>query len=380
MLSKEGFYARKTLHHAIFVLFCTCSDYKTTVKDGHAMKRINSTEIAKLAGVSRSTVSRVINNYPNVPEATREHVMRIIKENHYFPQLSGKMLTGKHSHTIGLFWITDSTSIANDTLSSRYFMSIVDEAASKNYLVLAMVVRNLYDPENIQFVRRIFSEGRIDAGIFVGADLNTPLISDLLDAGEILGIFDYTDPAHHPNMVAVNFEQNSGEKIIDYLYGIGHRKIAIINGNMARLSCIQRNESFLRGMQKHGLPIRNEWLVYAGITKGGGYRAAKQLLQNSVNDLPSVICANNDWAAYGVYQALYEQGISIGDQISVIGIDGHPHNELALPGLTSVEFNFREMFSLLVDRVLDLVETGKTAQNEYYLEGKLIVRKSCKEL
>ena len=162
----------------------------------------------------------------------------------------------------------------------------------------------------------------------------------------------------------------------------GNRKaeLAIINGNMARLSCIQRNESFLRGMQKHGLPIRNEWLVYAGITKGGGYRAAKQLLQNSVNDLPSVICANNDWAAYGVYQALYEQGISIGDQISVIGIDGHPHNELALPGLTSVEFNFREMFSLLVDRVLDLVETGKTAQNEYYLEGKLIVRKSCKEL
>ena len=344
------------------------------------MKRINSTEIAKLAGVSRSTVSRVINNYPNVPEATREHVMRIIKENHYYPQLSGKMLTGQKSGTLGLFWVTNSTSIANDTLSSRYFMSIVDEAASKNYLVLAMIVRNLYDQENVQFVRRIFSEGRIDAGIFVGADLNTPVINDLLDAGEILGIFDYTDPAHHPNMIAVNFEKDSGEKIIDYLYEIGHRKIALINGNMARLSCIHRNESFLQGMQKHGLPIRNEWLAYAGITKNGGYKAAMQLLQYSAGDLPTVICANNDWAAYGVYQALYESNISIGDQISVVGIDGHPHNELAYPGLTSVEFDFKEMFTILVDRVTDLIETGQTEQNEYYLEGKLVIRNSCKKL
>ncbi len=344
------------------------------------MKRINSTEIAKLAGVSRSTVSRVINNYPNVPEATRERVMRIIKENHYYPQLSGKMLTSQKSGTIGLFWVTDSTSIANDTLSSRYFMSIVDAAAARNYLVLAMIVRNLYDPENIQFVHRIFSEGRIDAGIFVGVDLNTPLINDLLDAGEILGIFDYTDPAHHPNMVAVNFEQDSGEKIIDYLYGLGHRKIALVNGNMARLSCIHRNESFLRGMQKHGLPIRNEWLAYAGITKRGGYKATMQMLQNHLDDLPTVICANNDWAAYGVYQALYELNISIGDQISVIGIDGHPHNELALPGLTSVEFDFKQMFSLLVDRVIELIETGKAEQNDYYQEGRLVIRNSCKTL
>ena len=104
------------------------------------------------------------------------------------------------------------------------------------------------------------------------------------------------------------------------------------------------------------------------------------MLQDHLDDLPTVICANNDWAAYGGYQALYELNIGIGDQVSVIGIDGHPHNELALPGLTSVEFDFKKMFSLLVDRVVELIETGKTEQNDYYQEGKLVIRNSCKTL
>ena len=69
------------------------------------MKRINSNDIAKLAGVSRSTVSRVVNGYSNVPEETRKKVMKVIKEHHYYPLLSGQLLTGKGTKTLGLFWM-----------------------------------------------------------------------------------------------------------------------------------------------------------------------------------------------------------------------------------------------------------------------------------
>ena len=344
------------------------------------MKRINSTEIAKLAGVSRSTVSRVINNYPNVPEATREHVMRIIKENHYYPQLSGKMLTGKRSRTIGLFWITDCSSIANDALSSQYFMHIIDKATNRNYMILSCVLKNLTDSENVQFVRRTYSEGRIDAGIFVGADLDTPLLNDLLDAGEVVGIFDYTDPKHHPTLAAVNFEPDSGEKIIDYLYGLGHRKFAVIDGDLKKLSCIHRSESYLKGIRDHGLTVPEKWRGNAGITQRGGYECAKRMLEGTLDDLPTAICANNDCVAFGVYQALYELGIGIGSQISVVGLDGHPHNPNAYPALTSVEFDFNEMFSILVDRVIELVENGQIDQNEYYMPGRLVLRDSCQSL
>ena len=344
------------------------------------MKRINSTEIAKLAGVSRSTVSRVINNYPNVPEATREHVMRIIRENHYYPQLSGKMLTGKRSKTIGLFWVRDSSSIANDSLSSMYFMHIIDEATFRNYMILSCIVRNLTDPENVQFVRRTFNEGRIDAGIFVGMDLDTPVITELLDAGEVVGTFDYTDPAHHPTLISANFEKNIGGKLAEYLCGLGHRKIAVVSGDMHKLTCIDRKESLIAALGSMGITVPDKWNRDAGITQNDGYLSAKAMLEATMDDLPTVICANNDCAAFGVYQALNELGIGIGTEVSVVGIDGHPHNKFAYPALTSVEFDFRKMFSTLVDRVIDLLETGETDQNEFYMEGKLVIRDSVKDL
>ena len=344
------------------------------------MKRINSTEIARLAGVSRSTVSRVINNYPNVPEATREHVMRIIRENHYYPQLSGKMLMGKRSRTIGLFWVTDCSSIANDSLSSMYFMHIIDEATFRNYMILSCVVRNLTDPDNVQFVRRTFNEGRIDAGIFVGMDLNTPIITELLDTGEVVGTFDYTDPAHHPTLISANFEKNIGEKVADCLYELGHRKVAVIHGDMNKLTCIDRAEGTIAALEKRGITVPDKWTGYAGITQNGGYECAKAMLSATLDDLPTAICASNDCVAFCVYQALNELGIGIGTDISVIGADGHPHNGFAYPTLTSVEFDFREMFSTLVDRLIDLLETGETEQNEYYMEGTLVIRDSVRDL
>ena len=102
------------------------------------MKRTNSSDIARMAGVSRSTVSRVINNYSNVPENTRRKVMQVIKENNYYPQLSGQILAGMKQKTIGIFW-AGSNSLASDSLSSSYFMHMLDAAKDRGYLVLACI-------------------------------------------------------------------------------------------------------------------------------------------------------------------------------------------------------------------------------------------------
>ena len=154
------------------------------------MKKVTSNDIARLAGVSRSTVSRVLNGYSNVPDETRKKVMKIVKEHHYYPQLSGQLLTGMSTRTIGLFWFGNDA-IANDSLTSSYFMHIIDAAAKRGYLVLANLLDNLTDKDNINQVRKIFMEGRIDAGIFVGLDNNEPLIDELVEADKIVGLFDY---------------------------------------------------------------------------------------------------------------------------------------------------------------------------------------------
>lgn len=344
------------------------------------MKRITSNDIAKLAGVSRSTVSRVINGYSDVPPATRAKVMKVIKENHYYPQLSGQLLTGKLMKTIGFFWRSGGN-IANNPLTSSYFVNTIEAAASRGYLVLTCILNDLDSEENINYIKKIFMEGRIDAGIIVGAGNNEPFIDELLDLGKIVGLFDYyheNEPI--PNRITVNFDRASGEQTIDYLYSIGHRKISIIDGNMSRFSSMQRHEGYLRGILKHNLPIQNKWLTYGGITEESGYEAAKSLLERCNGDYPTAICACNDAVAFGVYRACGEYGLKIPEDISVMGIDGNLNGEYSNPPLTTISFDFKDMFYSLVTRVIDTINNEEAVERDVFIPGNLVLRKSCKHL
>jgi LacI family transcriptional regulator len=344
------------------------------------MKKMTSNDIAKLAGVSRSTVSRVINGYTNVPPETRSAVMKVIKEHHYYPQLSGQLLTGKQSKTIGFFWISNGT-ISISPLASSYFVNIIEAAASQGYLVLTCILSNFSDKENINYVRKIFMEGRIDAGIIVGADNNEPLIEELVGLGKIVGLFDYFHEGEIiPNRITVNFERSSGERAIDYLYNIGHRKIGIIDGNMRRISSAQRHESYLRGMIKYNLPMENKWLCYGGITEASGYASAKNLLENSHGDYPTAICAANDAVAFGAYKACKEIGLRIPEDISIIGNDGDISGEHSDPPLTTVSFDFKMMFNSLVSRVIDTINKKEDVETDVFIPGTFIERKSCRRI
>lgn len=347
------------------------------------MKKINSNDIARLAGVSRSTVSRVINGYANVPEETRKKVMKVIKEHHYYPQLSGQLLSGMNTKTIGLFWFVwrgDST-IANDPLSSSYFMHIIDAATKRGYLVLSCVLDNLKDKQTVNYVRKIFMEGRIDAGVFVGADNNEPLVDELIAADKIVGLFDYYHEGEAiPNKLSVNFDSASAEQTVDYLYSLGHRKIAVIDGDFTRRSCVERHEGYLRGLMKHNLPIKNKWMAYGGIYQPGGYEAAKTMLSACMDDLPTAICANNDPVAFGVYKACAELGLRIPEDISVVGNDGHPRGKELTPRLTTFAFDFREMFASLVDRVIDTIEEKENVPHTEFIPSVLVERESCRRI
>lgn len=344
------------------------------------MKRINSNDIARLAGVSRSTVSRVINGYPNVPEETREKVMKVVKENRYYPLISGQLLTGKLAKTVGLIWLT-STHVGNDALTNSYFMHIIDAATRRGYLVLSCILNNLSDKENANYVRKIFLDGRVDAGIFVGTSNNEPLIDELVGLGRIVGLFDfYHEGEEVPNRISVNFDRDSGEHTIDYLYSLGHRKIAVIDGDLSRLSCIHRHESYLRGFTKHSLPMQNKWMAYGGIVRETGYAAAKAMLSACMDDLPTAVCANNDGVAFGVYDACADLGLRIPEDISVVGADGHPTGQHTSPPLTTFSLDFKEMFASLVNRVIDVVEEKENVPQSVFFQSTLVERESCRRI
>jgi LacI family transcriptional regulator len=293
--------------------------------------------------------------------------------------LCGQLLAGKRTGTIGFFWISESA-IANDFLSSTYLVHVTECATEMGYLVLTCILRNFCDKENIEHVKKIFMQERIDAGIFIGLNNNEPLIDELVSKNKIVGVFDYFRPeCSEPNRISVNFEANTGMKAIDYVCGKGHRDIAIIDGNMNRYSSLKRHEGYLSGMQKHSVDMRREWMHSADITEESGYKATLDLISNC-SKLPTVICCNNDSVAFGAYRALGEKGISVPGQMSVVGIDGHLRGRLVSPPLTTFEFDFRNFFYSLVSRTIAAIEMKPGVKTTEFIESKLVERGSVQDM
>lgn len=344
------------------------------------MNEVNSSEIAKLAGVSRSTVSRVINNYPNVPMTTRRKVMEVIQEKNYYPNLSAQVLAGKKTSTLGLF-IIERGQVSADSLSNFLITSIIEQASINGYYVLTNIVRDTNNIKSIENIKEVFYQRRVDGGIFIGANNYEPMIEELIQSGFVIGIVDQELPrVFEPNRIVSSFDNEIGAtKAVDYLASLNHKKIGVINGNMSRIAGTQKYLGFIKGLKKHGIPINDKWILEGDFSYQSGYVAAKQLYERKI-DLPTAIFAANDSTAFGAIKAFNENSIRIPDDISIIGFDNHMLSEHTNPPLTTLRVDFIEMMQKLTENIVSVIEGRKLETNYFKVGTQLIVRQSCKDL
>jgi len=341
---------------------------------------INSVEVARLAGVSRSTVSRVINNYPNVPSETKEKVLKAIKELNYFPNMSAQMLAGKKSKTIGLFMVSSGQAF-NDVLTNMMIVSVIENASIYDYHVLTYIIRNKHDENVINNVREVFFQRRIDAGIFIGTEHSEPFVEELIDEGFIIGILDeeHSDQ-EHPNRVVANFNNESGLKqAIAYLVGLGHKDIGIVNGDKRRLSGTKKYEGYVLAMKHSGLEINEKWVLAADFNESTGYAVMKSFL-NTGQQLPTAMIAANDSVAFGMMRAMTEHGLSIPQDISVIGFDDHILSVTHRPALTTVKVDFKQLFKEMINIIIHKIEHPNQEIKEIHMDCSLIIRDSCQRV
>jgi LacI family transcriptional regulator len=340
----------------------------------------NSEEIAKLAGVSRSTVSRVVNNYSNVPEKTRAKVMEVIQQYNYHPNLSAQVLAGKKTKTIGLFFI-ESGHVASDSLSNLMITSIIENASSFGYYVLTNIIRNPQDPKQAFSAKETFYQRRIDGGIFIGAANHEPFIEELVEEGFMVAVVDQNLPGHdEPNRINVNFDyEHSVNAAVDYLVSLHHKHIGIINGDMKRYAGPSKYEAFVSAMNRNKLPIEEKWVLQGNFNETSGYQAIEQLFASHVV-LPTALVAANDSVAFGAIRALQEKGIRVPEDISVIGFDDHMLSARFQPSLTTFKMDFDSMMHKLTQLLIEHIEQGAKVFNKVMIQSHLIVRESCKKL
>ncbi len=282
---------------------------------------INTAQIAKLAQVSRSTVSRVLNNYSNVPEKTREKVQAVIDEYGYTPNHFARSLVGMDSTIVGIF-IAD----INDTdspqewvgMNSPYNMellsNLIDGLKAHGYMALVNIIS---DPREFDQLVQLFESRMICGGIFTGFPYQTAVLSEIAMKYNAVFIdqFSASDAATAP-MKTVNCDNYfGGYQATKYLIDHGHRHILHIEGD-DRLSSLERKKGYLQAM--HDCGNLSPHVVQGLYKEDVAFRETVRYLEIHQ---PTAIFAANDIMSLGAIRAIQAEGCLVGEDISVIGFD-----------------------------------------------------------
>ncbi len=347
---------------------------------------MRSEDIAKLAGVSRSTVSRVINNYPDIPKKTKDKVLKIIEQYHYEPNTSARVLAGKATNTIGLFVVSmaereNENRIYRNNYFAPFVDAVIDTANAAGYYVL---VHTVYTAEDFLKVKSAFLQKRIDGGIIVGTQQNTELIREIAGFGDPFVLIDYNIAEiieHHldkNHLAVINSNDYEGASAaMRYLIELGHREIGFLCGQMNTHSGHQRYLAYENVLREQGLPMNKAFVLEGNFLKTDAYEEALRLARGG--KLPTALFAANDDMAIAAMEAFKERGIRVPDDISVVGFDDVPVAAQLTPGLTSVRLPMYHMSRAAVDKIVDMCGQGAVSFSTASFQTQLIVRDSCRQ-
>jgi LacI family transcriptional regulator len=344
-------------------------------------QNIDSVGIARVVGVARSTVSKVLNGYPHIAADTRERILQAVRAYEYYPNHSAQILAGKRTNTLGLFFF-NAGHFSEDVLADFMISSVIENAAALGYHTLAYVIRNPGDSTTRGSLKEAFYQRRIAAGVFIGARNREPIIEQLVADGHVVGVFDQRPPQWpEPNRVVANFDDvGTARAVIDYLASMGHRQIGIIHGDRTRNAGTMKYRGFLAGMRAHGLTVSEKWTLDGDFQSEGGYQAMRALLA-SEKRLPTAMATVNDNTAFGAMRAMAEYGLRIPEDMSIVGIDGHPFCQYSRPPLTTFEYDFQAMMRGLIASVIGVV-TGQSegVALQQVFSAQLVERQSCRRI
>lgn len=325
-------------------------------------------DVARMAGCSIKTVSRVINGEPYVTEETRQRVQAAIRAVGYAPNISARRLAQNKSYMICILMYPGFYQPA-----SEVFSRIMDVGYEENYDILIQP----YFPPHARSRRKLVSliyEHRIDGFITTPPLDADDFVSDLLSTYKVPQV--QINPFHRsetiPYVAGDDFE--GGRMMTEYLLQLGHRKIAFFTGPRNMRASTDRLEGYRYALQAHHVPF-DETLVHSSEwTFDGGLTLARALL--SGGDTPTAIFAGNDEAAFGVMYAAQELGVQIPDHLSVCGHDNLGFSKNIWPGLTTVHQPSEELVERATHMLIDLLKGKPPADSGVVLSSQLVIRGS----
>lgn len=328
-------------------------------------------DIAKQANVSRTLVSRVLNNKPGVSPENREKILNIMKETHYIPSGLARSLVMQKTNAIG---------VVMDELCNQFFFKLIaglqDKGEELGYHVLFCGSQKQNDTK-MKYVD-YFAQGRADGIISYGSNLdNTGLFRYIADL-PVPCVFIEGGPDDQ-RASCIRIDNHLGAyRAAEHLILQGRKKLLHVTGDMNYTASLDRFNGFVHAMQDYHISITADSIIYADFFEESAYQQMKQRI--AAGSLPDAVFAGADKTAYGVLRALMEAGISVPEDVAVIGFDDDTPDsrDILFPGLSTMRQPLYEMGQAAIELLVSAIENPKAESETRTFEPELILRDTCK--
>jgi len=330
---------------------------------------MNIKQIAKTAGVSVATVSRVLNHPENVAPATREKIQKVIEEAEYKPNWFARGLNFDKTKTIGL--------VVPHILNTMYMeiaKGIEDVARQKEYVIFMCNIEKNADIEK-SYIEQLLTR-RVDGIILMFTTLDTGYIKTIEDHETPVVLIGENKGASEFNAVQVDCRLGA-KTMVRHLVESGHKSIGILYGNDPKYESFNMLEGYREAIAESGLAVNDANIMPVENTIEGGHLGAKKMM---AGDSPQAIFATSDVIAYGAMDAIKDGGLKIPEDIAVTGLGNDRMSKLIEPKLTTVEMPLHKMGAYGARLLFDLMEGEKKIEESVRvinLQSKLMIRKSC---
>jgi LacI family transcriptional regulator len=335
-------------------------------------KRVTMREVAERAGVSKSTVSHVINETRFVEEATKQRVLQAIKDLDYRPSKVARGLAVRQTHTAGLL-ISD----VGNPFYHQVILGVEDTALANDYSVF--LFNASYDLDRSMKYILSMIDRRVDGVMFMSSRMSIELVNQL-EKHQIPAVVLDWEATQIEGVAGISYDFESGiQQAVDHLIELGHTQFAHVSGPLDLWTVRARQNTFLAALQCHGIHHSNVTIVEGNLRIGGGRKALQQLLKTSPR--PTAVFAANDLTALGLMWEARDYGLQIPNDLSVIGLDDIALASEITPTLTTIALPCYHIGCLATNMLLELIRArDNTASGELSLhqvvQTKLVIRQS----
>lgn len=343
------------------------------------MKTVTIYDIAREAGVSVATVSRVLNNTAPVKKTTRDKINELIVKHQFQPNALARSLFKKETSMIGVI-LPDIT----NPFFPEVLAGLEQELRSKGYTTLLCDTVSLNGEHEEQYVREsqylnVLLEKQVDGLVLLGGRINLAkpdirLVQEVVEVSKRLPLLLINGHLPEQQLNRIYVDEKAGAVLAtEHLARLGHRHIAFAGGYRQMSNTLQRIQGFRTTMKKHGLRVRPEWLLNGGFSVECGKALMRKLLAGEQR--PSAIFCANDLVAIGVMKEAYKAGLRVPEDVSIIDFDDIPFASHSIPELTTVSLKCYDVGKGAAELMHGMISKNKV-RRKTVIQPELVVRET----